>query len=97
VRSADEGRRDHKPAAARRQHGVRAFARQALDRIAAEGFAAAAQGTMDLDAQYGEMVAQGRCLLDQALLAGSGKPLYMSRAIIDAHYLRVACALRLAV
>ena len=32
-----EGRRHHQPAAARRQHGVRALARQAFDRAAAEG------------------------------------------------------------
>ena len=34
LRAADEGGRHHQPAAARRAHGVRALARQALDRAA---------------------------------------------------------------
>ena len=56
LRQADEGRRHHQPAAARRQHGVRALARPAFDRAAAEGQAAAAQGTLDLDAEHRAVV-----------------------------------------
>ena len=58
VRPTDEGRRHHQPPAARRQDGVRALARQAFDRAAAEGRAAAAAGAVDLDAQYRALVRQ---------------------------------------
>ena len=70
LRQADEGRRHHQPAAARRQHGVRALARQAFDRAAAEGQAAAAEGALGLDAQHRQMV---------RLLAGPAPGLYTSR------------------
>src|SRR5262249_38439505 len=60
VRQAAEGRRHHQPPAARRHHGVRALARQALDRIAAEGRRAPAEGAVGLDEEYREVVS-GPC------------------------------------
>ena len=56
MREADEGRRDDQPSAARRRDGVRALARQALDRAVAEGRPAAAQGAVDIHAEHREMV-----------------------------------------
>src|SRR5436190_23861430 len=56
MREADEGWRSHQSSAARWRDGVRALARQALDRTAAERRPAAAQGAVGLHAQHREMV-----------------------------------------
>ena len=53
---ADEGRRHHQPAAARRRHGLRALARQAFDRAVAEGPGQAAAGAVEIHAQYRALV-----------------------------------------
>src|SRR6266849_3943837 len=50
----DEGRRHHQSAAARRGYGLRALPRQAFDRALAERRPAAAQGTLELDAEHRE-------------------------------------------
>ena len=78
MREADEGRRDHQPPAPRRRDGVRALARQALDRAAAEGRAAAAQGAVGLHAEHREMVRHTRFRCDGGFLAAGAKRLYMS-------------------
>ena len=56
LRAADEGRRHHQPPAARRRHGLRALARQTFDRAAAEGRRQAAAGTLEIDAEYRQLV-----------------------------------------
>src|SRR6266446_10101312 len=50
--AADGGRRHHQPSAARRPHGIRAFARRDLDRAAAKRRCIAAQGAVVVHAQY---------------------------------------------
>ena len=69
LRTADEGRRHHQPPAPRRRHGVRALPGPALDRAVAEGRAAAAAGTVGLDAQYRPLVSGS--LQSAARTAGS--------------------------
>ena len=64
---ADEGGRDHQPAAARRGHGLRALARQAFDRVVAERRRQAAAGAVEIDAEHGKMV-----------IAAGGEALYTS-------------------
>src|ERR1700738_255374 len=80
LREADEGGRDHQPTAARRQHGVRALARQALDRTAAEGQSAAAEGAVEIDAEHRQVVRRDALpwLAECRLLARLGNPLYTS-------------------
>ena len=56
LRSPDEGRHHHQPAAARRQHGVRPLARPAFDRAVAEGRSEAAGRALDLDAEHRPLV-----------------------------------------
>ena len=83
---ADEGGRHHQPPAARRHDGVRALARPAFHRAPAEGRAAAAEGAVDLDAQYRALV-RLRCPLSRPCLPARGKPLYISRTprLLRAH------------
>ena len=54
--AADEGRRHHQPAAARRQHGLRPLAGSALDRVAAEGRAEGAGRALVVDAEHRPLV-----------------------------------------
>src|SRR5262249_32942857 len=56
VRKADEGRGHHQPPAAGRDDGLRPLARQALDRALAERFPAAAQGTVEVHGEHGQVV-----------------------------------------
>src|SRR5262249_46342028 len=90
MREADEGRRYHQPAAARRHDGVRALARQAFDRAPAERRPAAAEGTVDVDAEYRQVVRGPLAYYGRAsggrrrFLAAPGKRLYMSPRLLTA-------------
>ena len=68
-------------------HGVRALARQAFDRAAAEGRAPAAAGTVEIDAQYREMVTAARLGGQLALACRPGQtPLYRRRRFFSAPF-----------
>ncbi len=92
MRKADEGRRHHQPAAARRSDGVRALARQAFDRAPAEGRAAAAEGAVALDAEHREVVRRRPLLSRPAafLAAPRQTPLYVAAPAIPPGALRLA-------
>src|ERR1700681_1802682 len=68
--AADGWRRDHQPAAARRQHGVHPFSRRHFDRAVAEGTRTSAKGAVGLDAQYRRLVGQTQPVPS---MAGSGR------------------------
>ena len=92
LREADEGRRHHQPAAARRRDGVRALARQAFDRAPAEGRRAAAEGAVEVDAEYRQMVSRL-----PPLPRGIGAGAFLPRPANASICRRASRALRLAV
>src|SRR5262249_57557694 len=74
VRATDAGGRHHQPTAARRRHGVRALARPAFDRAAAEGRSTATTGALEIDVQYGPVVIKAEHLVRDEGLASIGQP-----------------------
>src|ERR1019366_6147965 len=68
---------DHQPAAARRRDGLRALARQTFHRAIAERRGQAAAGTVEVHAQYGEMV-----IMLATLWRGAGMSKFCSVLIV---------------